>query len=195
MYDLLLPMPEHKSAVPSRLPPTGWRLLVPNLLLFQAGWFSAVLGAANGMAWLGPVGIGVILAFHLYRAGQRAGEAGLIVSVLLVGFVFESVLTSSAWVSYPGHESFIAPLWMIALWANFAATLNVALRSLRSRTWLLALLGFVGGPLAYWGGASLDAMVWHKAWPVLLYLALGWAVLTPLMGRLALRLDGYRHGH
>jgi len=195
MYDLLLPMPENKPAAPPRAATSGWRLLVPNLLLFQAGWFAAVLGAANGMAWLGPVVIAAILAFHLYRASERASEAGLILAGLLVGLVFESLLAFTGWVAYPGHESFIAPLWMIALWANFAATLNVALRSLRSRTWLLAALGGIGGPLAYWGGASLGAMQWLETALVLAWLALGWAALTPLMGRLALKLDGYRHGH
>lgn len=195
MYDLLLPMPEQKPAAPPRAAPTGWRLLVPNLVLFQAGWFAAVLGAANGMAWLGPVVIAAILAFHLHRASNRASEAGLILTVLLVGLCFESVLAASGWVAYPGHDSILTPLWMVALWANFAATLNVALRSLRPRTWLLAALGGIGGPLAYWGGAGLGAMNWLETWPVLLYLALGWAILTPLMGRLALKLDGYRHGH
>lgn len=195
MYDLMLPMPEQKPVAPSRAAPAGWRLLVPNLVLFQAGWFASVLGAANGMAWLGPVVITFILAFHLYRASERAREAGLILAVLLVGLVFESVLALSGWIDYPGHESAIAPLWMIALWANFAATLNVALRSLRSRTWLLAALGGIGGPLAYWGGANLGAMQWLETAPVLIYLALGWAIVTPILGRLALKLDGYRHGH
>jgi hypothetical protein len=56
---------------------------------------------------------------------------------------------------------------------------------------LLAALGFVGGPLAYWGGASLGAMAWMEIWPAFAYLALGWAVLTPLLGRMALHMDGY----
>lgn len=172
----------------------GWRLLAPNLLLFQAGWFAAVLGAANGMPWLGHFAITAILAFHLYRAANPAREAGLILGVLAVGLVFESILAASGWVAYADHAAATPPLWMIALWANFAATLNVALRSLRHRGWQLALLGLAGGPLAYWGGASLGVMTWLDVWPVLAYLALGWAVLTPLLGRLALHFDGYRHG-
>ena len=193
MYNLLLPRPEQKPVAPPTAS-AGWRLLLPNLLLFQAGWFAAVLGAANGMAWLGPLAIAFILAFHIYRAGDRTREGLLILAVLLVGLAFETLLAFSGWVAYPGHESWIAPLWMIALWGNFAATLNVALRSLRSRAWLLAALGLVGGPLAYWAGAGLGAMAWLQTWQVLLYLALGWALLTPLMGRLALNFDGYRHG-
>lgn len=177
------------------MPPAAadWRMLVPNLLLFQVGWFAAVLGAANGMAWLGPAVIALVLAIHLARARQRGNEAALIVLVLATGFAFESFLAGSGWVAYPDHASTGAPLWMIALWANFAATLNVSLRSLRARSWLLAALGGIGGPLAYWGGANLGAMQWLETAPVLVSLALGWATITPLLGRLALKLDGYRH--
>ena len=184
------------QSTPALLRPVSpdWRLLAPNLLLFQAGWFAAVLGAANGMPWLGHLVIAAILAFHLYRAVDPAKEAGLILGVLLVGLVFESMLAASGWVAYTDHAAATPPLWMIMLWANFAATLNVALRSLRNRSWQLALLGLVGGPLAYWGGTGLGAMKWLEPEAVLLYLALGWAVLTPLLGRLALRFDGYRHG-
>lgn len=182
--------------LPALLRPASpnWRVLAPNLLLFQAGWFAAVLGAANGMPWLGILVIAGSLAFHLYRASEPAREARLVVVVLLVGLMFESVLAASGWVAYADHAASTPPAWMVALWANFAVTLNIALRSLRTRAGLLAALGLVGGPLAYWGGAGLDALSWQDPGPAFVYIALGWAFLMPLLGRLALRLDGYRHG-
>jgi hypothetical protein len=78
---------------------------------------------------------------------------------------------------------------MVALWANFAATLNVSLGALRARPWLAALLGGLGGPLAYWGGAGLGAMRLVEPLPALLVLAAGWAALTPLLFRLATWLE------
>lgn len=182
--------------LPVLLRPAGpnWRLLAPNLVLFQAGWFAAVLGAANGMPWLGILVIAGSLALHLNRAAEPGREGRLIVGVLGVGFIFESLLAASGWAAYAYHTASTPPVWMIALWANFAATLNVALRSLRARAGLLAAFGLVGGPLAYWGGASLGALAWLETGPALIYIALGWAILMPLLGRLALRLDGYRHG-
>jgi Zn-dependent protease with chaperone function len=57
----------------------GW---LPNLLAFQAAWFATVLGAANGLPWLGPVctlwvlALGWALAFPLLLAVSRQGEAG-----------------------------------------------------------------------------------------------------------------------
>ena len=47
---------------------------------------------------------------------------------------------------------------MIALWTCFAATLRHSLAWLRARWLLAAVLGAVGGPLAYLGGESLGAI-------------------------------------
>ncbi|MGA7178632.1 MAG: DUF2878 domain-containing protein [Thiobacillaceae bacterium] len=173
---------------------SGWRMILPNFLFFQIGWFAAVLGAANGFAWLGPVVIGIILLVHLRGAPQPRKELQLISIVLLTGLLFESLPAMLGWVRYQGHLAATAPLWMIALWGNFATTLNISLRALRPHSALLAMLGFIGGPAAYWGGVSLGALSCMEFWPVLIYLALGWAALTPVLGRLALRLDGFRHG-
>lgn len=183
-----------RSATSSPAASMGWRLLLPNLVLFQIGWFAAALGAANGVDWLGPLVIASVVAFHLYRAPDLKRETGLMLLVVLVGLIFESLLALTGWVAYPGHDAVFAPLWMVALWANFATTLNLALRNLRTRAWLLGLLGLFGGPLAYWAGANLGAMTWLSVWPTLLFIGLGWAALLPVLGRLALLVDGYRHG-
>ena len=79
----------------------------------------------------------------------------------------------------------LPPPWMIALWANFATTLNLSLAGLQTRPGLAALLGLIGGPLAYWGGAGLGAMTFVAPLPAFIALALGWAVLTPLLLALA----------
>lgn len=177
----------------SRVAPTGWRMLLPSFVLFQAGWFAAVLGAANGLPWMGPLAAGVVIAWHLFRAADRIREAQLAGIAILLGLGFETVPVALGWVSFPEHSASLAPLWMIALWANFATTLNTTLRNLRPHTLLLAALGGIGGPLAYWGGVKAGAMVWHEPMVMVIWLAMGWALLTPLLGRLAIRLDGYRN--
>jgi hypothetical protein len=192
------------DASPSRLPlaldPSNrqtqdWRAWLPNLVCFQAGWLSAVLGAAHGLPWLGPLVIGLCLSLHLLRAPKAWAEARLLIAATAVGLLFEFVPFALGWLDYPAHGGLFVPWWMISLWPNFASTLNVSLRSLRHRFGLLALLGGIGGPAAYWSGASLGAMQWIQPLPALIYLALGWALLTPLLARLAMHLDGYRHGH
>jgi hypothetical protein len=164
---------------------------LPNLLAFQAGWWAVVLGAAAGQPGLGIGVVALLLAWHLARVRPFLKEAVLIGLAALVGLAFESLLQASGWVAYAGGGSgLLAPLWMAALWANFAATLNVSLGPLQQRPWLAAALGAVGGPLAYWGGAGLGAMTFHYLVAGLAALAVAWALLTPLLLALATRLDG-----
>jgi hypothetical protein len=69
--------------------------------------------------------------------------------------------------------------------------LNVALRALRPRYLLSAVLAAIGAPLAYYAGARLGALQWVQEVPALLLIAVGWAVLTPLLMKSAQRFDGF----
>jgi hypothetical protein len=175
---------------------------VLNLIAFQAGWWALVLTAAQGRPELGLGVVALVLAWHLGRVRPLGSEALLIGLATLIGFTFDSLLLASGWVSFTGGlvENLgegirggsggiggegLPPLWMTALWANFATTLNVSLASLQGRPWLAASLGLVGGPAAYWGGAKLGAMTLLDPIAGLLALALGWALLTPLLLALA----------
>lgn len=190
-------------------------LWVLNLLLFQLGWWALVLSAARGYPGLGLAVVALILAWHLGRVRPLASEALLIGLAALIGLSFDSLLIATGWVSFGppapvasqalgvathpvlASASFpttstgaslaaaLPPSWMVALWANFATTLNLSLVSLQTRPGLAALLGLVGGPLAYWGGASLGAMTFVAPLPALITLAMGWALLTPLLLALA----------
>lgn len=189
--------------------------LILNLALFQLGWWALVLSAAQGQPSIGLAVVALILAWHLGFVRPLASEALLIVLAALIGLSFDSLLIATGWVSFGSpapvasqalgvathpvlaSASFpttstgaslaaaLPPSWMVALWANFATTLNLSLVSLQTRPALAALLGLVGGPLAYWGGAGLGAMTFIAPLPALITLALGWALLTPLLLALA----------
>jgi hypothetical protein len=163
-----------------------------NLAAFQAGWWAVVLTAAAGRPLVGMAGVAVLLAWHLLRVRPYRSELILIGLTAIAGLAFESLLQATGWVAFTGGglASWLAPLWMAALWANFATTLNVSLRPLRGRPWLAAGLGAVGGPAAYWGGAELGAMTFHDLGAGLAALGLAWALLTPLLLALAARLEG-----
>jgi hypothetical protein len=79
----------------------------------------------------------------------------------------------------------LLPIWMITLWLLFATTLNVSLKWLQGRYLIAAVFGFIGGPLAYWGGAKLGAINWLQHFELLLALAIGWALLMPILVWLA----------
>jgi hypothetical protein len=73
----------------------------------------------------------------------------------------------------------------------FATTLNLSLGWLKGRPALAALLGAVGGPLAYFAGHRLGGIELPDPAVALLVQGLGWSVLMPLLTSLATRLNGF----
>ncbi|TLM65755.1 MAG: DUF2878 domain-containing protein [Deltaproteobacteria bacterium] len=158
-----------------------------NAALFQAAWFAAVLGAAGGWPWLGPLATVPVLGINLAMSDDRRGELLLWGGAGLLGLAFDSALMSAGLFApvqtVPGWP--FSPPWMIALWLNFAATLNVSLSWLQGRPLLSAAFGAIGGPLAYCGGAGLGATVSFPSEAAIAALAVGWGVVTPLLFRIA----------
>lgn len=165
-----------------------------NFAGFQLGWFACVLGTAHGVPWLGPLVAVPVLAWHL-RSADRPGPAALLLAAAAVsGFVLDSLLVQAGRLSFARGVLLegTAPYWMVTLWVLFATTFNVSLRWLRGRLALAALLGAVGGPLAYLAGARLGAAeVLEPAWVTHLAVAAVYALATPALLVLARRLDGF----
>jgi hypothetical protein len=170
--------------VPPRLMP-----MVVNIVAFQIGWFACVLGAAHGWLWAGPVVVAAAVGLHLALAAHPFEELKIVVAALVIGAVWESLLLNLDLVRYPSGLLFahLPPLWMLALWAVFATTINSSLGWLKQRLLLAGLLGALAGPLSYWAGARLGAL--ELVFPVLALaaLAVGWGVITPLLLTLARR--------
>ena len=153
-----------------------------NLAAFQVAWFATVLGASNGLPWLGPMAVLVALGLYLVQTRQRAAALRLLLAAALVGLVVEHALFFAGFIRYPGDPAWV-PLWMWALWPLFATTLRVSLAWFIPRPALAAFAGAVAGPMAYAGGEALGAielegfalpllaLVWAFAFPLLLYLA------------------------
>ena len=162
-----------------------------NFLAFQAGWFTTVLGAANGAPWLGPVAVLVVAGLHLWNNRRAGVELRLMVCAVLLGLAGDSLLLATGWIAYPNGEWLpgVAPYWIISLWALFATTLNVSMRWMSGRYLLAALFGAVGGPLSYLAGARLGAMSFVDTVPALATLAIGWGVAMPLLMWLAARFE------
>jgi hypothetical protein len=167
------------------------RLLV-NLVAFQVGWFSVVLGAAHGQAWLGPAVVFGLVVLHVILSEPRRPEVFLVLSAIAAGLVLDSLLVVLGAFS-PNRLLLPFPLttlWMLALWANFATTLNVSLKKLQEHIYVAAVLGAVFGPLAYYSGARLGAARIHEPITVsVLLIAVTWAIATPALLRLARRLQ------
>jgi hypothetical protein len=163
-----------------------------NVVLFQIGWFACVLSAAQGQPWIGTVAAAVIVAWHVLRAAQPRQELKLIVSVVILGALWDSVLVMLGWISYTSGTLIAgaAPHWILALWALFATSLNVSMRWLKQRLLWAAVLGAISGPLSYWAAARLGAAQLVEPLPILVALAVGWALIMPGLMRLSRGYDG-----
>ncbi|MES3014244.1 MAG: DUF2878 domain-containing protein [Pseudomonadota bacterium] len=165
---------------------------IANVVVFQAAWFAAVLGAAHHIPLWGTACVIAAIAWHLGVSARPAQEAKLIGLACAIGFVVESAVAIQGHVAYPSGQpvSWLAPYWMVALWGELAIALNVTMRWMKQRLWLAVLLGAVGGPAAFSAGVTLGGAEFIDRTPALATLAVVYAVLMPLLVWLSSRFDG-----
>ncbi len=144
------------------------------------------------MPWLGPVTVLIALALHFKAARKPFEEIVLIILCALLGAAFDSMLVAAGWVSYKSglFSSYFAPYWIITMWMLFGTTLNVSMRWLRGKPKLAAFFGLYGGPAAYIAGQELGGIILTNQVAALLALAIGWAVMMPILMWLSENFDG-----
>lgn len=159
-----------------------------NLLGYQAVWFAAVLGAARGRTWPAPVAVALFALVHFSLPGRRAADARLLLCALSAGVLMDGGLAASGWLAYAAASPPWPPLWILAIWAAFALTLNHSLVYLQTHPLATALLGAIGGPLAYLGAQRLQAVVFVAPdWRAIAALSLAWALALPALTQCARR--------
>jgi len=165
---------------------------IASLAVFQGTWFAAVFGAAQCVSLSSIVCVLCAVVWHLGMSERPTQEALLVGIACLIGFVVETVHGLLGYVGFPcaGGSLGLAPAWLVAMWGLFAICLNVTLRWLRSRWWLAAIVGAVGGPLSFASGVKLGAAYFVDPLPALVVIAATWSVVLPLMVWLSIRLDG-----
>ena len=149
-------------------------------IVYQLVWFACAFSDVWAMPWLGPVSALAYLFWvsHdlpvVWRAAAAMGLAGAFCDTALMHLGFISFSTSM-W------PSWLSPAWMIALWACFSVPLITSFGWLAKRPWLAVVLGGVGGPMAYAGGAELGAMkLSDPNLPALVAIGIAWAIVTPI---------------
>lgn len=156
------------------------RWLIGNALWLQVGWWVCVLGAS--LPWLLPI-VPLGLLMHLWRCPDRLGEVRALLCVAPAGWLLDSVLGALGAFRF---GQWPLPLWLALLWLVLASGLRHSLAWAARPYWRAALLGLVGGPLAYLAGARL-AGVELPLGPALTALLLAplWALFMPLVLRMA----------
>lgn len=164
-----------------------------DLALFQIAWFSAVLGGAAELGFLGSCPALALAGYHLVKSRRRIErELLLVVAIVGLGLIAESALIRFGAIQYVGVEptAVFPPVWIMALWLAFATLPNGALQWLQGRPVLQVLLGGLTAPPSYAGGAALGAATLGATH----FYALGligavWAIACPALFVLAARVS------
>ena len=155
-----------------------------NFVAFQVCWFCNVVGAAAGLPWLGPLVTAVWIAAHLLASSEgRHSEWRVLLAAAVIGYCVDSAMTLGGLIAFPSIAQLgsPSPIWMVALWVGFAATLSHSLGWLGGRYALAALLGAVGGPLAYYSGQHLGAITLASGAESLASIGIAWAIAVPML--------------
>lgn len=158
-------MSEIKSAV-------NWRAIIG----FELCWFLLVY-FQQLMFW--PV-----LVYWLYAMWRLANKKARVAVLLtaVTGIVVDSVLVATDVMSFA--QLGWMPLWFVMLWLLFALVVVEVMSAFLTKPLLAFVLGAVGGPLSYWGGAALSGGILQFPMGMLSYaiLFMVWGVLAILFG-------------
>ncbi|BDX22256.1 membrane protein [Polynucleobacter sp. TUM22923] len=155
-----------------------------NFVIFQLGWFACIIGAAKQEVLWPALGTLAYIAWHIWRSPQPILELRLIIKAVLFGVSADSLIAYFGFLRFEDAwpSANLSPLWMWALWALVASTINSSLSWLRGRPILGAILGGIAGPMSYEAGIRMGAGAWgiHGQIGGLVLLSLVWAVAIPL---------------
>lgn len=158
----------------------GWyrRYWLVNALVFELGWFVCVL---LGTAFALPYTV-LAVVLHFTFAPRHRLDALAVCIALPIGVVHDNLLWYFGVLDFSAvSELGIAPIWLLCLWTLLPLTFNHSLRWFYGRPWLLALMGAIGGPLAYFGGVALSGAQWGmNPVPGLLIMSAVWFCVLPL---------------
>ena len=125
-----------------------------NFALFQSIWFVAVLGRES-LEWL----LVLLLMTHLLLCSDRKAEVKIMLLCAGLGSAVDSVLTTTGVFAFdPAPSPFPIPIWLIAIWFGFAATLRHSLSYLLEWPAIAVVAASIMAPLSYFAGMQLDAV-------------------------------------
>ncbi|MGJ8668043.1 MAG: DUF2878 domain-containing protein [Oceanococcus sp.] len=164
---------------------------IVQILAFQLLWLILVVSAVRG----GEIfAIGCMLLWvciHLRYSLRAKQDIQLLLLACALGPIADTVLINTQLISYSGFAplSFLPPLWVFALWANFALLLHNNMAMLRNHPYLLATMAVISAPIAYWSGAKLGAAsLASPNWQPLCVVALSWGIILPVLAVLSSKL-------
>ena len=148
------------------------------ILGFLVVWFACAGGASHHYPLLPIIVSLAYLNTYMSKQVQKKQAYLFLLKMLALGFVLDSVLGFFNLITFasafPEPFTFLQPWWLSLLWLCFAASAKVSFSWLENRQSVAILLGAVTGPLAYYSGVQLGAILQIQTLGYVL-LSAGWA--------------------
>lgn len=156
---------------------------IRNLVLFKLGWVACILFAAAGRPELSLLSVAGVVVIHLASVAVPLKEAFFLLCAGLMGLLWESLMLNTGLLQYVGEGpgSWLAPIWIVAMWLLFATTINHGLSWVKRHWVLAAFFGLLGGPMAFYGGSAMGAVQFTDTPLALATIGAGWAFLLPAL--------------
>ena len=151
-----------------------------NIIGFQGCWWACVLGVKYDFPYLGPALMSFFLIVHFLYYILNYNEYIFIVISTFLGTIVDSLFLNTGLIEYNGLTfNFIAPFWIIAMWAGFSATVNHSLSWLENKYFAGFLLGAISGPLSYAAGLKFEAINFNFTYLSISILSISWGIIVP----------------
>jgi hypothetical protein len=159
-----------------------------NAVMFQTLWFACVVGSANKLLWPSIVAGIVMLFWQLSPARRHRTDLLVLLAAILLGLIIDTGWTIFGVMEFtdPRPVQPIAPIWILIMWVGFALTINHSMMWMQKHALMPALLGFVGGPMAYYAGLKLGAVEFLlDFWTVIALLGVVWAIALTILVKIS----------
>ena len=165
---------------------------VVNAVVFQTCWLACVVGSAYGLTWPSLISFVTLAVWQLHPSRRAPTDFKLLFAALILGLLVDSLWVQIGLLEFTTQwpNRSVAPAWILMLWLGFALTVNHSLAWLKAHPLLPALMGLIGGPLAYFAGLKFGAVTFAVD-PLLMAASLGiaWALSMVIL----VRLSHYEH--
>jgi hypothetical protein len=167
--------------------------LATTILAFLLGWQASVYGAAQGLPFLGPGVVAVLLIVNAFTWTNPLPQLRVVCTFGIAGTLVESLMIRAG--IYVPAESFrsqfLCPLWITAIWVQAGLSASMLARWTGNRLLVAALLGAggaaIGYPLAAWLGAIRPLVSPLVAIPIW---TLSTAALVPILLKFSTKQSG-----
>ena len=160
-------------------------LLIVWFLAYKVAWLACVLGGGvYGYPLLAAIPMLIWVVIWIAVQQNKRSLLYTCIFALLYGAMMDSVLVLLGTMRFAPHAETgtPSPLWMMMLWLGFGAIYEKSLGVLKNKKYVLPIIGAIGGPMAYIGGANMGAVeIGRSETEFIILIGIEWALALPLL--------------